>query len=220
MTMTTEPKTIPSHPTELITHLIVNLWVASVIYPSGKCKIGLIAAHSWDNIPWEFPGRWNVLLARIDYIMHYHGFLSQLFLEETTKITFLVSRARLSGLRDYYFPVLFTAHWKYIVVIGWSSLLFKFTWGIGLYITTVWQSFCSIMFNTSLVPRLLCRECGMAHAQMRCFPETKSKVRPKKNTLCAVAVRCVERHFLMLCACAQVVSFPNQRPQSLVWERD
>ena len=24
-------------------------------------KIVLIAAHSWDNIPWDFPGRWNVL---------------------------------------------------------------------------------------------------------------------------------------------------------------
>ena len=31
----------------------------------------LIAAHSWDNILCEFPGRWQVLLARVDYIMHY-----------------------------------------------------------------------------------------------------------------------------------------------------
>ena len=34
-------------------HLIENLWVPSIIYPSGKCKIVLIAAHSWDNIPWD-----------------------------------------------------------------------------------------------------------------------------------------------------------------------
>jgi len=40
------------------------------------------------------------------------------------------------------------------------------------------------------------------------------------KALCPVAVRCVGRHFLMLCACAHVVSFPNQRPQSLVWEQD
>ena len=49
-------------------------------------QIVLIAAHSWDNIPWEFPGHWNVLLARIDYMMHNHDFLSKLFLEETTEI--------------------------------------------------------------------------------------------------------------------------------------
>ena len=31
-----------------------------------------------------FPGRWNVLLARMDYMRHYHDFLSKL--EETTEI--------------------------------------------------------------------------------------------------------------------------------------
>ena len=30
-----------------------------------------------------FPGRWNVLLARMDYMRHYHDFLSKLFLETT-----------------------------------------------------------------------------------------------------------------------------------------
>ena len=47
-----------------------------------------IAADSWDNIPWVFPGHLNdyVLLARLDYMMHYHDFLSKLFLEETTEI--------------------------------------------------------------------------------------------------------------------------------------
>ena len=30
------------------------------------------------------------------------------------------------------FPVLFIVHWKYIVVIGWSSLLLKITWEIAL----------------------------------------------------------------------------------------
>ena len=38
--------------------------------------------------------------------------------------------------------------------------------------------------------------------------------------LCPVAVRCVGRHFIMLYACTYVVSFPNQRLRSLVWERD
>jgi len=34
------------------------------------------------------------------------------------------------------------------------------------------------------------------------------------------AVHCVGHHFLMLYACAHVVLFPNQRPQSLVWQKD
>ena len=40
------------------------------------------------------------------------------------------------------------------------------------------------------------------------------------GSLCQLAVCCVGRHFLMLYACAHAVLFPNQRPQSLVWERD
>ena len=35
-----------------------------------------------------------------------------------------------------------------------------------------------------------------------------------------VAVRCEGRHFLILYACAHVVSFPGQIPRPLVWERD
>ena len=31
-----------------------------------QTQVVLIAAHSWDNIPWDFPGRWKVLLARIE----------------------------------------------------------------------------------------------------------------------------------------------------------
>ena len=34
------------------------------------------------------------------------------------------------------------------------------------------------------------------------------------------AVRCLGRHFLILYACAHEVSFPDQRPRSLVWKRD
>ena len=34
------------------------------------------------------------------------------------------------------------------------------------------------------------------------------------------AVRCLGRHFLILCACAHEVSFPDQRPRSLVWKRE
>ena len=45
-------------------------------YQVAKCKIVLIAIYSWDNIPREFPGRWNVLLARIDHKMQYHDFLA------------------------------------------------------------------------------------------------------------------------------------------------
>ena len=37
---------------------------------------------------------------------------------------------------------------------------------------------------------------------------------------CPVAVRCVGCHFLMLYGCTHVALLPNQRPQSLVWERD
>ena len=64
----------------------MNLWVPSVIHPSGKCKIVLIAAHSWATFRESFQVRWNILLARIDYMMHYHDFLSQFSLEETTEI--------------------------------------------------------------------------------------------------------------------------------------
>ena len=34
------------------------------------------------------------------------------------------------------------------------------------------------------------------------------------------AVRCLGRHFLILYACAHKVSFPDQRPRSLVWKRE
>ena len=34
------------------------------------------------------------------------------------------------------------------------------------------------------------------------------------------AVRCEWRHFLILYACVHKVSFPDQRPRSLVWKRD
>ena len=34
------------------------------------------------------------------------------------------------------------------------------------------------------------------------------------------AVRCLGRHFLTLYACAHEVSFPDQRPRSLVWKRE
>ena len=34
------------------------------------------------------------------------------------------------------------------------------------------------------------------------------------------AVRCSGHHFLILYACAHEVSFPDQRPRSLVWKRD
>ena len=78
------------------------------------------------NFPWEFPGRWNILLARIDYMMHYHDFLSKFFSRGDNRNWTVVR----------YFPVSFTVHCKYIVVIGWSSLLFEITWGIALLTTT------------------------------------------------------------------------------------
>ena len=34
------------------------------------------------------------------------------------------------------------------------------------------------------------------------------------------AVRCLGRHFLILYPCAHEVSFPDQRPRSLVWKRE
>ena len=37
-----------------------------------QTQIVLIAAHFWDNIPWEFSGCWKVLQAKIDYMMYYY----------------------------------------------------------------------------------------------------------------------------------------------------
>ena len=54
-----------------------SAWISgSFCYPSGKCKIVLIAAHSWDISP-EFPGWRNVLLTGIDcwHTINYHDCL-------------------------------------------------------------------------------------------------------------------------------------------------
>ena len=50
-----------------INPISVNPWVFCC--PSNADSSN--CCHSWDNIPWEFPGRWKALLARIDYMMHY-----------------------------------------------------------------------------------------------------------------------------------------------------
>ena len=57
-----------------------------------------------------------VLQARIYYMTHYHDCLLGI-------------------------PVLFTVHWKHIVVIVWSSLSSKITWGIALFPTAVFLAF-------------------------------------------------------------------------------
>ena len=54
----------------------ISLWISGFLLLYTHQDIVLIAAHSWGNIPCEFSGRWNVLLARIDYMMHS---LSKLF---------------------------------------------------------------------------------------------------------------------------------------------
>ena len=40
------------------------------------------------------------------------------------------------------------------------------------------------------------------------------------SQFCLVAICCIGRHLLMLYACKHIVSFPNERPVSLVWEWD
>ena len=149
----------------------MNLWVPSVVYPSGKCNIVLIAAHSWGNIPWKFPGRWNVLLARIDYRMHS---LSKLFLEETIAWQMQQWPCR-------YFPVLFAVHCKYIVVIGWTSLLFKITWGIAFFTTTAFLSL--VCSNIRPSQRSKYAE-GVARRMRRCdaIQRLSRKCVQKKNT--------------------------------------
>ena len=55
----------PSNTTASTPHRMKSqsVWISgSFCYPSGKYKIVLIAAHSWHNIPWQFPGCRNVLL--------------------------------------------------------------------------------------------------------------------------------------------------------------
>ena len=90
----------------------VNIWVFK----------HMIAADSWDNIPWEFPGCWNALLARINHMMHYHDWLSlaNYFLEETTELEQLPNPAHSS----------LEVHCSYM-------LKFLITWRIVLFPTAV-----------------------------------------------------------------------------------
>ena len=63
----------PLETTASIPHRIKSqsMWTPGSLV-THQTQIVLIAAHSWDNIPWEFSGRWKVLWARIDYMMHYY----------------------------------------------------------------------------------------------------------------------------------------------------
>ena len=84
----------------------VNLWVLSVSHQVNT--LVLIAAHSWNNIPWEIPGCWSVLMARIHYTMHYHDSPRQ-----------IISRGdNRNGTVARCFSVFLTDHWKYTVVAG------------------------------------------------------------------------------------------------------
>ena len=133
-------------------------------YPSGK--VVPITSNSWD-ITWEFPGCWNVLLAKIDCMTHYHVCLWQ-----------IISRG---DNRDWtvgrYFPVLSTVHWKYIVVID----------VVENHLTNSSVTNCSLLSSCfsqscSACPSHCCqrykvhRGCGTVHVQMHCCSETKSKV--------------------------------------------
>ena len=64
-----------SHPLETTASIPHRIKYQSVWTPGSfvthQVQIVLIATHSWDNIPWEFPGHWKVLLARVGYMMHY-----------------------------------------------------------------------------------------------------------------------------------------------------
>ena len=120
--MMTHSHTISSH------HRIrSSTIVGSLCSSSGKHKIVLIAAHFWENIPWEFPGCCNVLMARIDIMTHYLD-CPWLIISRGDNRNWTVARC---------LPVLLTVHWKYIVVIGWSSLLLKITWGVAVFLTAV-----------------------------------------------------------------------------------
>ena len=65
------PETTASIPHRIKVSISVNPCVFHEL-PIKRSLIVLIAAHSWDNIPWDFLGRWKVLRARIDYMMHYY----------------------------------------------------------------------------------------------------------------------------------------------------
>ena len=56
------------------------------------------------------------------------------------------------------------------------------TWGIDvLQPQSSWQFFCSIIINTCPSQKVeVHRGCGTTHAQMRCHPELKSNVCPRK----------------------------------------
>ena len=101
--------------------------------------------------------------------------------------------------------------------------------------------FLDCLLNTTLIPCLLVCFLSILHERVCDYSRVQSSVAgilrmgdmnihitwlthvrtgPKKKNRCPVAVHCVGHHFLMLYACAHIVSFPNQIPQSLVWERD
>ena len=88
-----------------------------------QCSTVLIAAHSWDTIPWEFPGCWNVLLAGIDYWRTIMIVFGKLFLEETTELN--------SGQQfcSQFTESTFSCSLKFFVV--------KITWGIARFPTAV-----------------------------------------------------------------------------------
>ena len=54
----------------------ISISITPGSFVTHQTQIVIIAAYSRDNILWEFSGRWKVLRARIDYMMH-------LFLGET-----------------------------------------------------------------------------------------------------------------------------------------
>ena len=105
------------------------------------------------------PGCRNILLARKDYMTHYHDCLRQIISREGNR-NWTVAR---------YFPVLFTVHWKQILAIVWSSLSLKITREIALFRTAV---FLAIDHVQHALHKGLHRGCGTAHAQMHGCPET------------------------------------------------
>ena len=95
---------------------------------------------------WGFSGCWNVLLG-IDHL----SWLSLAMISRGDNGNGTVARC---------FPILLTVHWKYIVVIGWTSLLLKHTWGIALFLTVVFLVVVLLLHIQHVLLKTLSRQRG------------------------------------------------------------
>ena len=133
-----------------------------------------------------FPGRWNVLLARIDYMRHYHDFLSKLYIEEVTEI---------EQWPDTFSSLVHNslqAHCSYRL----RSLLFKITWRV-IFTTTVFLALVLLdhiqhdRLSTQGVWHCACTDALPSRSQRLSDVESASK----KNTLASVIVYVIPLRF-------------------------